>query len=607
VRGRHKLGLNRYTCLVDRCTFQATRKDNLRQHHRRLHPSIPYLKRILPDGPRRLYHAEDEHIPNVVSTQFQSCNPKNDEQFLDRELFFQAASAGHIDIMEAQLDSKIDVNFRADDGSSALHCAARSGCAHMVEYLIRRGADLEPKNCKGRSPLHEALLSQDLATIQQLHCEGAELDTLAITVKTLGQLESADTLKLCLDHLADKIEPTTMYDMLVHASMGGHYRAVQTLLLLLATELSIADETNHPSRCAKWRVCSQRRDLASMSGQYLGFPTPLHAAAGKGHLDIVKLLVKSGCAVNKTALGETPLYRAVAGGYHDVVEYLLGLPDIDLQIPSNRTTLLNIAALNGRVKVIEVLLAHTKLDIYAPDRVGRTPLHMAAVSGKQEVVILLLKRYSSKFRCVDRQGHTPLRLAVFAGHWETAQALLTHEEVGSLQATISEAPQQGTIDTITFWRQLVEHTDFKDINVSDDSYSVPRGEGGLLNATIRVRRCDFLQFLLSQENIDVNLESGYYDHKATPLVLAAELGQIEIVKLLLQHKNIDIDKKVKGYSALQMANIKGHSDIFELLLLHSAEKRTVTKTMSMDTEPNKSKGLENSMCTNSTLKTTLFF
>jgi hypothetical protein len=41
-----------------------------------------------------------------------------------------------------------------------------------------------------------------------------------------------------------------------------------------------------------------------------------------------------------------------------------------------------------------------------------------------------------------------------------------------------------------------------------------------------------------------------------------------------------------------MANIKGHSDIFELLLLHSAEKRTVTKTMSMDTEPNKSKGLE---------------
>jgi hypothetical protein len=52
--------------------------------------------------------------------------------------------------------------------------------------------------------------------------------------------------------------------------------------------------------------------------------TPLHLAAGKGHIDVVKLLLAKGAMADvKTNQGQTPLHLAAEGGHKEIVELLL--------------------------------------------------------------------------------------------------------------------------------------------------------------------------------------------------------------------------------------------------------------------------------------------
>jgi len=73
--------------------------------------------------------------------------------------------------------------------------------------------------------------------------------------------------------------------------------------------------------------------------------------------------------------------------------------------------------------------------------------------------------------------------------------------------------------------------------------------------------------MIKQSNIRVNIKGK---HGRTPLYLAAEGGHIYIVKLLLQHPDIDVNSRngPGGATALMGASRRGHSRIVELILQH---------------------------------------
>ena len=50
-----------------------------------------------------------------------------------------------------------DVNAASDAGDTALHAAAFHGFDSVVEYLVRRGADLHVRNARGETPLARAM------------------------------------------------------------------------------------------------------------------------------------------------------------------------------------------------------------------------------------------------------------------------------------------------------------------------------------------------------------------------------------------------------------------------------------------------------------------
>ena len=62
-----------------------------------------------------------------------------------------------IDAVRVAVELGAEVNAASDSGDTALHAAAFHGFESVVEYLVRRGADLHARNARGETPLARAL------------------------------------------------------------------------------------------------------------------------------------------------------------------------------------------------------------------------------------------------------------------------------------------------------------------------------------------------------------------------------------------------------------------------------------------------------------------
>lgn len=89
----------------------------------------------------------------------------------------------------------------------------------------------------------------------------------------------------------------------------------------------------------------------------------------------------------------------------------------------------------------------------------------------------------------------------------------------------------------------------------------------VLNTLVKGNHICAIKMLLAQENTAVNKEDGY--SKATALILAIILNRADIARLLILHKNIDINKRTsRDLTAIGAAVSNKHYEILELLLSH---------------------------------------
>ncbi|KAF1997425.1 ankyrin, partial [Amniculicola lignicola CBS 123094] len=100
----------------------------------------------------------------------------------------------------------------------------------------------------------------------------------------------------------------------------------------------------------------------------------------------------------------------------------------------NGCTPLYVAARQGSVEVVKMLLQRPGLDVNAADRWGRTPLLAAIRNGHQDVIVLLmLHPNTTDVDRPDKDGYTPLAEAIRSGHDDVVEYLLARNDV-SLKA-----------------------------------------------------------------------------------------------------------------------------------------------------------------------------
>lgn len=134
-------------------------------------------------------------------------------------------------------------------------------------------------------------------------------------------------------------------------------------------------------------LIEKNRDLLNITDIF--GQSPLLLAARFGYEDIVEYLAELGAdltleshRLGEAAQGKSPIRWATERGHHQVVECLMNHGvDVERQFGSSQKHLVHIAAKNGHIKIVKLLLAKNSDWLNLQDTVGQTPLLWAAGVG----------------------------------------------------------------------------------------------------------------------------------------------------------------------------------------------------------------------------------
>ncbi|XP_013612459.1 PREDICTED: ankyrin repeat-containing protein At5g02620 [Brassica oleracea var. oleracea] len=156
--------------------------------------------------------------------------------------------------------------------------------------------------------------------------------------------------------------------------------------------------------------------------------TALYVAAEFGHTDMVKILMKhsdSVLAATKAKNGFDAFHIAAKNGNLKVLDVLMEAnPELSFTFDSSKTTALHTAASQGHGEIVCFLL-DKGVDLAAIARSnGKTALHSAARNGHTEIVKELIGKKVGMVTRVDKKGQTALHMAVKGQNAEIVDALM---------------------------------------------------------------------------------------------------------------------------------------------------------------------------------------
>jgi ankyrin repeat protein len=385
--------------------------------------------------------------------------------------FAAASTAEQMDaelkITRALIAAGADVNALDKERSTPLHHAAMSPRPDLARVLLEAGAKVDLKNSTGLTPLHNAALfaSPETAKLLLDHRADPEGHAALTSVPPLFMAVTRGDpamINLLLDHRADvnTLGPEGE-TALARAALLGATEAARTLLDRGAkVGARFARVNRTPLHAAAARGFLPLVNLLLEHGvdpevkDGAGF-TPLHDAAEQGRAMTVRALLNAGAKVNTTnSIGRSALWLAAARGQTETVAYLLGHGADPALTPPDSMTAVHIAAFNARPGALRLLLAEhpplTGLSRYGPPlhtaasgpllraffatqaKPGQKPAGAGSVAESASCVKLLLEG-GAALETVDGHGLSALQSAAAFGNKEALQ-ILAAKQKGALTA-----------------------------------------------------------------------------------------------------------------------------------------------------------------------------
>ncbi|KAK3089349.1 hypothetical protein FSP39_002938 [Pinctada imbricata] len=336
----------------------------------------------------------------------------------------KAVAEGRIKVLEKllQLDSK-SANLRAECGSTPLHICALKDQGEFESYGYSRQAIFSFSDKYNNSPLHSAVSGGNIDAVRVCLNAGAACDV---------QQEDKSTPL----HFACAQGSLDMVKIMKEIQPEKFILAACTTDILRMTPLHRAAMFNH-TEVIKF-LLDEGADINTVDTQ---LRTPLLLAACKGCWTSVRLLLDRGADIslndskNRNFLHLAIKYglrlnnfgvESIKYGRYNTCKRLLDSPlgsSIINEIDEDGLSALHLAALNGHIKIINLLME--KGASITRDYDDNSPLHMAVINCYTKSMKLLLGVHPNLLDAKNKNGDTALHIAGSLGQTAAVELLLT--------------------------------------------------------------------------------------------------------------------------------------------------------------------------------------
>ncbi|KAI4677811.1 hypothetical protein J4E81_010837 [Alternaria sp. BMP 2799] len=425
---------------------------------------------------------------------------------------------------------------------------AASGDLNKLKAILDAGLTVETKAEDQSTILHCAARAGQTAVVKYLVMKGARLDVrndrrrLPIHEAVLSN--SPETLQCFLERMTQEELHDSKEELERYLARLGNPDIIDVYKTRLGSDFTGRD-------------VSEKLSFAVRTGHYSLVTDLLHDPYVNGN----GIISHDGWRL-------APIHIAAMLGRTKVMECLIACDRIDISLRDGYSTqALHIAASNGHTATVKQLISHPDVDVNCQDAGGATPLHCAASNGHYMVVAQLIRHPGINFNCQDKNATTPLQYAAAYGHLAIASLLLKHSESMEDGRFISyDVPPI----SLSFSKEDLLHTLLQHPDFGGPNKILPGRHRTMLNVAATKGDSEMIELLLAYPDIDLNVRN---QHGQNPLMTAARRGKLEAVRRLLQHKDIDANQTGEFYprwTALKFAKRHGHNEIVDLLVSHGA-------------------------------------
>lgn len=509
----------------------------------------------------------------------------------------QAAAWGHIEVVRALLRHGAFANTADSERKTPLHHAVENKRYILAKTLVG-SADVNAPDIERKTPLHYAARSGNESMVTLLLKKGADSNAASRTMETPLHLavDYPPIVSILLGagadpNAADELGQTPFHRA-AHSNSPESLKSAECLLKH-DVDVEVSDDDG------RWAIyyAIERDDLPMFEllrgdREYFSSKRVAKWAVKNVALQVFRKLVDLARAARTDvdgALGR--LLHIAASGPEESTEMVTILLEAganpNFQEGDSKSTALHIAAENGRVGTIRILLARNA-DVSLTNREGKTPLHLASSEDLAEAVDMLCNA-SADINAQDHAERTAVYIAAYSARLASLKALLKFNPDLALATSRGFSPLHIGADSLEVVRLLVSAKADPNIRKNDQwtplhlatywekaevvKYLLENGGDPNLTTSENQTALHLAVKEHSTEMVSAMLDKGAAacinkpdatGH--TPFHLAVQCSRCPKIVLSLLQQGADLKTRAGDKSVLELACKSGNVSIVEIIL-----------------------------------------